>query len=266
MMNISKISDMLTTGWAGRELIYYKETDSTNVQGKNLVKDGIKHGAVVIAETQTAGRGRRGRTWISPLEDAVYMTLILRPNIALENASMLTLVAALAVVNAIEELQITNACKIKWPNDIVMGKKKVCGILTELTTANNQMESVLIGIGINVNAKEFSEAISQVATSLYCETGQLVNRELLIATVMNQFERYYELFLKTEDLSALAEGYNDKLIHRYQDVFIEEAESKRQVRAIGIDERGALIVELQNGDMESIIAGEVSVRGIYGYV
>lgn len=266
MIEKNAIVNSLDTMWVGRQIVCFEQTDSTNTQGKILVQNGAEHGTLIIADQQTAGKGRLGRTWVSPSGESIYMTLILKPDISVENVSMLTLVAAMAVVKAVEQLQITTDCMIKWPNDIVVNKKKVCGILTEMTTEQNQIQSVLIGIGINANTTEFAEEIREIATSFYKETGCQVNRETLIAEVMNQFEKYYDIFSRTQDMSALADDYNGKLVHFGQMVYLNDGNERKCVKALGIDERGALLVEDEQGSTQAVISGEISIRGIYGYV
>ena len=173
---------------------YHFETiDSTNKKAKELATEGAKHGTLITADAQHAGIGRRGRTWSSEKEAGIYMSMLLRPKIDTDKAAMLTLVAALAVERAIAE---TLQCqpKIKWPNDIVLNKKKICGILTEMSLKGTEIDYVVIGIGINVNNKEFPEEIASTASSLSRELGKEIDREMLITEVWNRFMIYYNLF------------------------------------------------------------------------
>lgn len=252
------------TKWVGNEIVYTPVIDSTNTKAKQLAEEGYPNGTVVIAERQEAGRGRRGRTWDSPAGDGIFMTLMLRPAIKPNNASMLTLVAALAVAAAIRKCT-GRAAGIKWPNDIVMNGKKVCGILTEMSAQVDYVNHVVVGIGINVYNESFSEEISQMATSLYLETKERFERETLIAEVWEQFEHYYEIFLETEDLGGLVKEYETHLVNMHQSVRVLDPQEPFEGKAMGITARGELIVDTWES-RRLVSAGEVSVRGVYGYV
>lgn len=252
------------TKWVGNELFYTPVIDSTNTKAKQLAEEGYPNGTVVIAERQNTGRGRRGRTWESPEGEGIFMTLMLRPMIKPDNASMLTLVAALAVAAAIRKCT-GKAAGIKWPNDIVMNGKKVCGILTEMSTQADYVNHIVAGIGINVYNETFPEEIMQMATSLYLETGKRFERELLIEEVWEQFEHYYEIFIKTQDLSGLVKEYEAHLVNMHQGVRVLDPREPFEGKAMGITARGELIVDTWES-RRLVSAGEVSVRGVYGYV
>ena len=155
---------------------------------------------------------------------------------------------------------------IKWPNDVIANGKKLCGILTESSTDLEYINYVVVGIGINANQTEFPEEIRETASSIRLETGEKVNRAQLLGTFLDEFEKYYENFLETEDLTALAGQYNSLLVNRGKEVKIIEKDRERILNAVGIDDKGGLIVEDSCGNRETIISGEVSVRGLYGYV
>lgn len=260
-----ELESMMKTEEICHKVIYFDETDSTNNQAKKAAENGAEHGTLVVAEVQDGGRGRRGRQWLSPRKSGIWMSLILRPEIAPYCASMLTLVAAMAVAKAIQQTTGEN-CSIKWPNDIVMNNKKICGILTEMSAEPDVVNYVVVGIGINVNTTVFDESIRDMASSLLVETKQQVKRSTLIEAFAEYFEQYYQRFLKTEDLSALVDEYNALLINAGRQVKISDAKETFTAKAIGIDHTGELLVEKEDGSMEKIIAGEVSVRGLYGYV
>ena len=143
MLTENKILEKRTGSWAGKPVLVLKETDSTNIQCAKLAAEGWPEGALVAAERQWAGKGRRGRTWVSPSGTGIWMSLLLRPHIPADKASMLTLVAALAVQKGIQE-ETGLASEIKWPNDLVIGQKKICGILTEMRSRENQPEYVIV--------------------------------------------------------------------------------------------------------------------------
>ena len=261
----AEISSMLKTQWAGKRIVYFDETDSTNNQAKVFGEKGDVHGTLFVADKQTAGKGRRGRGWDSPPGESIYMTLLLRPEISPERAPMLTLVMGLIVAEAIREAAGIET-KIKWPNDIVVDKKKVCGILTEMTTEMMYVNYVVIGVGINVNQQGFPDEIAKMATSLYKKTGKVYRRSELIAAVLERFEKNYDTFLRTGDLSGIQEAYDAALVNCGQEVKVLEPGHEYEAVAEGINENGELMVRLPDGRKKQVFAGEVSVRGIYGYV
>lgn len=261
----AEIQSMVKTKWAGRNIIYYDETDSTNIQAKLVGEKGAVHGTLAVADRQVAGKGRRGRSWDSPKGMCVYMTLLQRPEIAPVKAPMLTLVMALSVAEAIRQ-ETGMAAEIKWPNDIVLNKKKLCGILTEMSTEIHEINYVVTGVGINVNQEKFSGEIQERATSLLIESGRRIRRSELIAAVMERYEENYEVFMKTEDLSGLQEKYNRMLVNYNKEVRVLEPKGEYNAHAAGINPQGELIVTTPAGEEKHIFAGEVSVRGIYGYV
>lgn len=260
----SELKSIRKTEWAGQEIFYFETVDSTNAKAKQLAEEGHSTGTLVIAEQQEAGRGRRGRSWTSPEGSGIFMTLMLKPEINPNNASMLTLVTALAVSKAITN-RTGRPAGIKWPNDIVMNGKKICGILTEMSAQFDYVNHIVIGIGINVHNESFPEEISQIATSLYLETGEHLNRAVLIEDVLEQFEIYYDIFMKTEDLSSLVKEYNSHLVNMHQTVKVLDLKEPFEGKAMGITPRGELMVDTWEC-RKLVSSGEVSVRGIYGYV
>ena len=265
VMSSAEIESLLETAWAGRDVLYLDETDSTNVQAKKLGEAEGKHGTLIVSDRQTAGKGRRGRGWDSPSGASIYMSILLRPDILPDKAPMLTLVMALAVVRAVREITGEEA-GIKWPNDIVLNKKKICGILTEMSAEIDYINHVVIGVGINVNTEDFPEEIKKTATSLFIETGKKWKRSEFIAAAMKYFEEYYEIFLKTQNLKMLQEIYNGFLVNKDAQVRVLEPGNEFDGCALGINETGELLVRKSDGEITKIYAGEVSVRGVYGYV
>lgn len=259
-----QLAGIRRTKWLGRELFYESVIDSTNTRAKQLAEEGWPSGTVVIAERQEAGRGRRGRSWESPCGEGIFMSLLLRPAVRPDNASMLTLVASLAAAAAIHKCTGRNA-GIKWPNDIVMNGKKVCGILTEMSAEVNHVNYVVVGIGMNVSNTSFPEELMRTATSLYLETQEYFERAFLIEELWEQFEHYYEIFLETEDLGGLVEEYEAHLVNMHQSVRVLDPKEPFDGKAMGITARGELIVDTCRG-RQLVASGEVSVRGIYGYV
>ena len=259
------IKSCLETKWMAKNLEYYDEIDSTNNRAKALGEAGGADGTLFVAETQTAGKGRRGRCWQSPAGSSISMSILLRPKMNPSDAPMLTLVMAYASTIALREKTGLDI-GIKWPNDLVVNGKKISGILTEMSAEIDYINHVVIGIGINVNQDTFPDDIKETASSLKMELGKRIKRSGLIAAVMKNFEKYYEIFQETEDLSGLQELYNSMLVNRDQEVKVLEPGNEYKAHAIGINQTGELIVRTPDGKEKEIYAGEVSVRGVYGYV
>jgi len=265
ILSKEEIVSHMDTRWAGQNVSFYDETDSTNTRAKAAGETGGSHGALFVADQQNAGKGRRGRTWQSPPGSSIYMSLLLRPKFDPAKAPMLTLLMAYSVAMALKEEEEIQA-RIKWPNDLVLNKKKICGILTEMSAEIDYINYVVIGVGINANMESFPEEIRETATSLRLESGEQIRRAGLIAAVMKKFEEYYEQFCLTGDLSFLLDGYNQILVNRDRQVCVLEPGAQYHATALGINEKGELLVRREDGSLSQVFAGEVSVRGIYGYV
>ena len=220
----------------------------------------------MIADEQTAGRGRSGRHWVTPPGTAIAFTLLLKPDIPPSRISMVTLVMGLAVCSAIRRLTGLDA-GIKWPNDVVIDGRKVCGILTEMSAEMDGVHYIVIGTGINTNLTSFPDEIKDVATSLQIQLGHPVDRAEVLVEVIELFEEYYEKFEKDGDLSSLQDIYNEALLNRGRKVRVLDPKGEYTGRALGIDPEGKLLVERDDdGETVKVWSGEVSVRGIYGYV
>ena len=265
LMTEAEIKSLLHTDWVAKEVLYFDTIDSTNTKAQELAEKGYPSGTLVVADKQESGKGRRGRSWVSPSGTGIFMTLMIKPDINPNNASMLTLVAALAVAKAITSVTGEEAM-IKWPNDIVVNGKKVCGILTEMNAQFDYINHIVVGIGINVHNESFSEEISQMASSLMIEAGgKRFHRAQIIAETMSYFEQYYDTFLKTQDLSALVREYDKLLVNRNKSVRVLDPKEPFDGKAMGITPKGELIVDTWES-RKLVSSGEVSVRGIYGYV
>lgn len=261
---------------------HFENIDSTNKKARELALGGCPHGTLISADTQWSGVGRRGRNWCSEKGVGVYMSMLLRPKVEADKAHMLTLVAAMAVQKAICILQnqskrIKDAeispnanfaetkPRIKWPNDIVLNKKKICGILTEMNLNGKEIDFVIVGIGINVNNNFFPEEISQAASSLSLELGRDIEKEQLITEVWKQFGVYYGQFLETSDVSLFQKEYEEALVNKEEKVKVLDPLGEYVGTARGITNTGELIVDTER-EIRYVSGGEVSVRGIYGYV
>lgn len=265
LMTEAEIKSLMHTEWVAKEVLYFDTIDSTNTKAQELAEKGYPSGTLVVADKQESGKGRRGRSWVSPSGTGIFMTLMIKPDINPNNASMLTLVAALAVAKAITSVTGEEAL-IKWPNDIVVNSKKVCGILTEMNAQFDYINHIVVGIGINVHNESFPEEISQMASSLMIEAGgKRFHRAQIIAETMSYFEQYYDTFLKTQDLSALVREYDELLVNRNKSVRVLDPKEPFDGKAMGITSKGELIVDTWES-RKLVSSGEVSVRGIYGYV
>ena len=261
--NETTIADQIHTKWAGKTVHFARKTDSTNLWIKRLAKEGAPEGTLALAEFQSAGRGRLGRSWEVPEGTSVMMSILLRPKFEPQYAPMLTLVMGMAVAKAVKKFGFD--VSIKWPNDVVVSHKKICGILTEMGVRDGKIDYAVIGVGINVNIKEFPEEMADKATSLYLESGKEFDRSQIPGLVMEAFEEYYEKFAATCDLSGLKEEYESILANYNQPVRVLAKEPYEGV-ARGITDGGELLVEKTDGTIVAVSAGEVSVRGLYSYV
>lgn len=261
----AELQSIMSSKWAGKNLLFFEKVDSTNNMVRTLAEQGAPEGTLVVAANQTAGKGRRGRSWSAPEGTSIAMSILLRPEFPPERASMLTLVMAMAIARGIREMTGLDA-GIKWPNDIVADGKKLCGILTEMSTEMEYIRYVVIGVGINVSMKEFPDELKQKATSLELCVGRPVKRAPLIDACMRAFEEYYEKYLQTLDLSLLQEEYNRELVNVGREVTVLAPAGDYTGVSHGINREGELVVELAGGEIRNVVSGEVSVRGVYGYV
>lgn len=251
------IKSGLKTDFIGHSVYVYDVTDSTNNRAKEC--SSAPDGSLFIADVQTGGKGRLGRSWASPSGTGIWMSLLLKPRISLADISQITLVAGLAVCRA-----IGNGAVIKWPNDIVIGTKKVCGILTEMSAEINMVNYVVCGIGINVNTAGFDDELSEKATSLLIETGETLNRAETVSAVLNEFESLYTDFLENGLKNILPE-YKSLCVTLNRKVKVTYQGEVFTAKAADIDNTGSLVIE-RGGEKITVNSGEVSVRGIYGYI
>ena len=265
VLSKEELESTIHTKWAVTQVAFFEETDSTNNEIRRLAEQGAPHGTLAVAERQLGGKGRRGRVWTSPAGVGIWMSMLLRPQIDPMAASMLTLVMALSTRRGIEKATGLKS-EIKWPNDLVLNKKKICGILTEMSTELMEIQYVIPGTGINVNQMEFPDDIKATATSLRIESGKIQKRSEIIAAIMEAFEGYYDTFIETQDMSGLIEEYNANLVNLGNEVCVLDPAGEYRGVSEGINKEGALLVRLSDGTLKEIISGEVSVRGVYGYV
>lgn len=259
-----EILNQLDTVWAGKTCLYFPVLESTNEYAKELAKKECVHGTLIVAGTQTAGKGRRGRVWQSPENTTIAMSFCIEPKLPTDKVSGLTLAAALAVAEAVFRMT-GERVQIKWPNDIVLNGRKICGILTELCFRKD-VPVVIVGIGINVNTECFPEEIQEIASSLKKESGKTIVREDLIREVLRCFEEFYECYEQTANLSLLRTKYESLLANKDREVLVLDPAMQYKGIAKGITDAGNLVVACEDGTKKEVYSGEVSVRGLYGYV
>ena len=261
------LSAAVHTRVVGREVRWFETIGSTNQYAKQAALEGAGNGLVVVAEEQTAGRGRCGRSFQSPPGKGLYLTALLMPDAAPAEMVPVTAAAAVAVCNAVERICGVRP-GIKWTNDLVIGGKKLCGILTEMSIEgeSGRLQSVVVGIGINVNhaAENFEGEVADMATSLRLELQQKVDRTALAAALIEELDRLYSRI--GEGFAGLLEDYRRDCITLGKQVRIVGSGAERTARAVDIDDSFGLIVRYEDGREETVRSGEVSVRGMYGYV
>jgi len=240
----------------GHSIVHYFRTDSTNSTALNLAQQGAVHGTVVVAEEQTAGRGRLGRSWYSEKSSGIYASVILRPPFSPAAAPILTLLAGAAAAQALNKVTGLNV-DIRWPNDLLVNGKKVCGILTEMNAELGRLHVVVLGIGINVNHTVMPAEIEPVATSLRIESRRTWSRVQILIALLKELERHYRLLLERGS-SAIAEHWaaastyaNGKRIR------IVRADGESFATTTGLDSSGALRVRYEDGHEETLVAGEI---------
>lgn len=266
VLNASELKSRLHTKHIGSKVYYQSEIDSTNSWLKRLAEEGAPDGSVTIADMQSRGKGRRGRVWVTPFGTSIPFSILLRPDIRPERASMLTLVMGLCVAEAMEQLYGMEV-GIKWPNDVVVNGKKICGILTEMTMQAEYIDSVIIGTGINANMQEFPEELQDKATSLRNILGKPVKRADIVVKILELFEENCHIFLQTQDLTGLIDKYHSFLLNRGKEVRVLQPGDEHEGVAEGIDALGnLLVIRKDTGEKEQVFAGEVSIRGLYSYV
>ena len=251
----------LKTKFLGQN-IHYKETvDSTQKIAQRLAYEDVPEGSVVIAEEQTLGRGRMDRKWHSPKFTGVWMSMIFRPKIPITKAPQLTLITAVAVVQAIEELTGLLP-EIKWPNDVLIRGKKVTGILTELQAESDRISSIIIGIGMNVNQTkgDFPEELQSIATSLAIETGEKISRPALIRAVLTNLERLYLLYLD-QGFSPLKVLWESYAISIGENIVARTFTGSIHGRALGITNEGVLMIEDSSGQTHFVYSADIELDG-----
>src|SRR6195256_6914228 len=241
----------------GKRIYHFFKTDSTNRVALELGHDGEAEGAVVLAEEQTAGRGRAGRAWASERAAGIYVTLLLRPKLAPVQAPLLTMMAGLSAHTAIQA-QTGLAVDLKWPNDLLVDGKKVGGILTEMHAEPSQVRFVIVGIGLNVNQEKFPGELGNIATSLLTETGKPQSRMELLVRLLREFESDYNRFLREGVASVVARFESVSSYARGKRVRVTNGTESYTGTTAGLGAEGLLQVEREDGRITAVISGDVT--------
>ncbi len=243
-------------------IVYHVTLDSTNNLAKELALRGAPEGTIVLAEEQTAGMGRRGRSWLSQGKANLLFSILLKPVFPPDRVFSLTMALSLAAVQGIKQ-ETGLSCMIKWPNDIYVGRKKLAGILTEFAARDRCVDWVVLGLGINVNwCPEEKEEIARLATSIFVETAEKVSRNGLLVRIAKQFENHYQRLISGEAKDLQCQ-WNEYSLVLGKQVVIASDEKEFEGKAVRIDESGALILEDEKGRLRRIVHGDVSLRFTY---
>jgi len=260
LLTPSEINPILKTKWMGRTIHHFQTLDSTNSEAYQLALNGAKEGEVVISESQKKGRGRLGRQWFSPPFLNLYLSVILRPKISPHQASLITLMAAVATADAIQKFSGLLPL-IKWPNDILLRGRKVAGLLNEIHSEMDRIHFVILGIGVNLNMDEkmFSKEIRAVATSLKIEMGQKVSRKAFLQFFLQELEKWYSIFLE-EGGAVILKAWRDRAHIKGRQVKVTSFGETVAGIAIDVDSDGALILETEDGKQKRVVAGDIEYR------
>ncbi|MEK7881286.1 MAG: biotin--[acetyl-CoA-carboxylase] ligase [Deltaproteobacteria bacterium] len=241
----------------GKTFVFFDSTDSTNLRALTLAKNGAAEGTVVIADSQSEGRGRLGRKWVSPRGVNLYTSVIFRPNIPPHRAHAITLVSAVAVAETIGAFCRKKA-EVKWPNDVLLDSKKVAGILTEMSSETDRVNFMVVGIGINANMalKDAPFEIKSVATSIAEKTSMPVDRVKLVTALYSNLEKWYKIFIKS-GLPPVLKAWKDYFMKEGKPITVKGLTKTIKGICLGVDEEGALLLRLPSGEVERVVSGDV---------
>ncbi len=259
-MYVQEIKNGLLTDTIGKDIFYFDSIQSTNVQARKLASEGALHGTVVMADEQTKGKGRLGRSWFSPKGTGIWCTLVLRPEIVPGEASPVTMLTAVAVAEAVEKIADVSL-DIKWPNDLLHEGKKVCGILTEMNAEMDKINYLLVGIGININSDsmDFPFELRETTASLSSVKKNKISRLKLLRQLLLDFEYYYQLWLDY-GFKPVLEEWKKRCPSLKSPVKISTADKVWEGWFEDVDDEGALILRLNNGELQRFVSGEVTLR------
>ena len=262
LLTYDNISYKLNTNIIGKKILHFETIESTNNYAKKIALEELD-GTVIISEEQTKGRGRVGKQWYSKSGEGIWMSIILKPDIIPQKAPFITLIAGASIVKALNKLDVETF--IKWPNDITINNKKVAGILTELSAEVDKINYIVLGIGINTKTMKFSQEISEIATSLHKE-GYEISRVDIVKAILEEFEKLYLQYVNEnvrKETLSICRKYSAII---GKDIYLIKEDEKELVRCLDINDDGNLIVRNENNIIQEIISGEISIRGVKGYV
>lgn len=257
LLNSNEISELLTTAQLGRNIIHFDTIDSTNKKAKELASKGAADGTIIISEIQESASGRFKRVWSSP-KGGIWFSMILRPNIVPTECTKVTQITAAAIYKSFLKFGLN--VNIKWPNDIVLNDKKLCGILTELKCDLETVDYLVVGIGLNVNIESFDEDISTIATSLKIEFNKEFNRTEIISSFLNTFEELYNQFVSNGDISETI-----SICRNHSNLFGKKAKlitcnNEEEVTCLRLSDEGNLIVLDSHGNEKAVMSGEITFK------
>ena len=268
LINEYELSEGLDTELIGKNIIYYNSVDSTNNVAKNLAQEGCASGTVVVAATQTGGKGRLGRMWFSAQDKGIWMSIVLKPSITLQDIQLITIGASIAVARSISDIAGFDV-KIKWPNDIILNSRKVCGILTEMSLEEENVNYIVVGIGVNIlqEMDDFPEDIKALATSLKIEAKDadvhIPSRCSLVKKILFEMEKIY---------SKIEKGLSEEVISEWRQFSVTLGKRIRfaikdqqyEGTAVDIENDGKLVVKCDDNITRKVLSGEIQIRGILG--
>lgn len=266
ILTFEEVNPYLKTNHMGKKILHFESINSTNNKAKELSEKGEDHGTVVISEEQVGGKGRLGRSWCSPKYKGISLSIILKPNINPMEAPKITQIAAAAMIESLREFNIN--AKVKWPNDIIIGGKKVCGILTEMSGELNRVNYIIVGIGINANLDkdDFSEDLLDRATSLKIETNTSINRKSLVGMLLNKFEFLYTEFQEKKQIELSIKICKNNSAVIGKNIKVVRNNNEKCAKALDLDGDGRLVVQYKDGSLEKLVSGEISIRGLNQYI
>lgn len=257
----SAIVSKLNTKILGKRIFFFDTIDSTNDELKRMAADGACEGTVVVSKSQTKGKGRRGRLWQSDEDAGIYMSVLLRPELAPEDVQSITLAASSAVCKALQKY-VPNKLGIKWPNDILIDNRKVCGILTEMTAEPDKIQAIILGIGLNVWNKQdqFKGELKETATSLVLNTDKELSRSTLVVEILQELEELYLNFIEKGSNAKFMDIWRSFSTTIGRDIIVFQGDNKWQAKALDVLDDGRLLVETPDGHRKTILSGEISIR------
>lgn len=243
----------------GSNILIFDAIDSTNDLARKCLEEGALEGLILMAESQTRGRGRMGRSWVSPAGTGIYLSVLLKPKIEPQRLQQLTLMAGLGTVQAVNEFSSQKA-QLKWPNDILLNGKKLCGILSEYHPTQNEENAVIIGIGVNANhsQNDFPENLRPIATSIKIETGRSVDRQVLATALIRHLDQEYDAFLR-DGSAAVIQKWTENSDMFGKNISVTKGKSVIHGTALGLDSQGRLLIRIKNGAEMAFDSGEVSL-------